>query len=47
MKKIAIVLIPILFSTLSVDAKDTWVNGYTKKNGTSVQGHYRSSPDSR
>ena len=25
---------------------DTWVNGYTKSNGTYVQGHYRSSPDS-
>jgi len=25
---------------------DTWVNGYTKKNGTYVQGHYRSSPNS-
>ena len=37
----------ILFSAASVDAKDTWVNGYTKKNGISVQGHYRSSPDSR
>ena len=25
---------------------DTYVNGYTKSNGTYVQGHYRSSPDS-
>lgn len=22
-----------------------WVNGYTRSNGTYVQGHYRSSPD--
>lgn len=25
---------------------DVWVNGYTRSNGTYVQGHYRSSPDS-
>lgn len=25
---------------------DKWVNGYTKKDGTFVQGHYKSSSDS-
>lgn len=25
---------------------DKWVNGYMRKDGTYVQGHYRSSPDS-
>ena len=25
---------------------DVWVNGYTRSDGTYVQGHYRSSPDS-
>jgi len=28
----------------TVDA-DVWVNGYTRKDGTYVQGHYRSNPD--
>lgn len=26
-------------------AGDTYVNGYTRSNGTYVQGHYRSAPD--
>ena len=29
-----------------VYAGDTYVQGYTKKDGTYVQGHYRSSPNS-
>lgn len=42
------ILFSILILILSFDTKayaDTWVNGYTKSNGTFVQGHYRSSPD--
>lgn len=27
-------------------AKDTWVSGYTRQNGTQVQGYYRTAPDS-
>ena len=38
-------IIFVVFSLSPVFA-DTWVNGYTKSNGTYVQGHYRSSPDS-
>ena len=45
MKKILVSAIFVLFSLSSVLA-DTWVNGYYKSNGTYVQGHYRSSPDS-
>lgn len=37
----------ILFSLIlvSIAFADTWVNGYTRKDGTYVPGHYRSSPD--
>ena len=34
----------LVFSSIEANA-DTWVNGYTKSNGTFVQGHYRSSPN--
>lgn len=36
-----------LFSTLSVGVgfAETYVRGYTKKDGTYVEPHYRSSPD--
>tara|TARA_B100001057_G_scaffold18193_1_gene16799 strand:- start:637 stop:876 length:240 start_codon:yes stop_codon:yes gene_type:complete len=45
MRKILLSAIFVVFSLSPVFA-DTWVNGYTKSNGTYVQGHYRSSPDS-
>lgn len=32
------------FALSSANAGD-WVNGYTRKDGTYVQGHYRASPD--
>ena len=36
----------IALSLLSFGAAaDVWVKGYTTKNGTRVQGHYRSNPD--
>jgi len=41
---VALVAISIMLA-VGADAQ-TWVNGYTKKSGTYVQGHYRSSPDS-
>lgn len=30
----------------SITSADVYVKGYTKSNGTQVQGHYRSSPNS-
>ena len=30
----------------SISTADTWVNGYTKRDGTYVQGHYRQEPNS-
>ena len=46
MKKLVILLILVFFSTSAyLEAKDTYIKGYTKRDGTSVQGHYRSSPD--
>lgn len=36
----------ILFFTLGAFARDVYVNGYTRSNGTYVQPHYRSAPDS-
>jgi len=47
MKKLFVVASLLFFSfTAYVDARDTYVRGYTKRDGTRVQGHYRSSPDS-
>lgn len=44
---ISTILILIIFSLfLSLAFADVWVNGYYKKNGTYVQGYWRSSPDS-
>lgn len=37
-------LVLLLGVALPAEA-DVWVNGYTRKDGTSVRGHYRSSPD--
>ena len=45
MKKLIVSAIFVVFLLSPVFA-DTWVNGYYKSNGTYVQGHYRSSPDS-
>ena len=35
----------LVFGWLSVAQAQTWVNPYTRKDGTHVDGHYRSSPD--
>lgn len=43
MKFIALVLI---FASAPAFAYDTYVNGYTKSNGTYVEGYHRTSPDS-
>ena len=36
----------LLILSASLVLADQWVNGYTRKDGTYVGGHYRSSPDS-
>ena len=43
-KFISIIALCLLF--IGGVSADTYVNGYYKKNGTYVQPHYRSSPDS-
>ncbi len=47
MKKIlsALLVISILIFAGSAFAKDTYVKGYNRNNGTYVQPHYRTSPD--
>jgi len=46
MKKITtLLLILLVLFTSSLVLADTWVNGYTRSDGTSVRGHYRSSPN--
>ncbi len=47
MKKIlsALLVISILIFAGSAFAKDTYVKGYNRSNGTYVQPHYRTSPD--
>ena len=45
MKKI-IISIVFALTLISTVAADVWVDGYFRSDGTYVQGHYRSSPDS-
>ena len=46
MKKSIMVICSLVISVGASSAfADKWVNGYTKKDGTYVQGYYRSSPD--
>lgn len=45
MKKIIFSLI-VLICSANLLAKDNYVNGYTKSNGTYVDGYHRSSPNS-
>jgi|GEM_PF-761450 hypothetical protein len=42
----SIPLFIIIFTLAGHSSADQWVNGYSKSDGTYVQGHYRSSPDS-
>lgn len=42
----SVVLFLAATAGLSAAAYDTYVNGYTRKDGTHVQGHYRTRPDS-
>ena len=43
---LTILVLTILSLFVSAVYADVWVNGYTRKNGTYVQGYWRSSPDS-
>ena len=45
MKKI-IISIVFALTLINTVAADVWVDGYFRSDGTYVQGHYRSSPDS-
>lgn len=45
MKRLTFAGLLIALSIGLVNAQ-TWVNGYTKSDGTYVQGHYRSNPNS-
>ena len=46
MKRIAIIVLIALFCSSIVLAKDVYVRGYYRKDGTYVRPHHRSSPDS-
>ena len=41
---LALAIATMSFS-LNSQAKDVYVNGYTRSDGTQVRGHYRSAPD--
>ena len=43
-KMIMLTVMALAFGVSELEAQ-TWVNGYTKSNGTTVQGHYRSNSD--
>jgi len=43
-KKITLLAIALIFGWLSIAQAQVWVNP-TRKDGTQVQGHYRSTPD--
>lgn len=45
MKKVLLVILCALLWVGPALAKDTYVKGYTRKDGTYVQPHYRSAPD--
>lgn len=45
MTKNTILLAALALLVSGTASADQWVNGYTKKDGTYVQGHYRSSPN--
>lgn len=44
MKQILLIAAMTVFSASAL--ADTWVKGHTRKDGTYVEGHYRSSPNS-
>lgn len=47
MKKVALIISSLLIAICAAPSSaDKWVNGYSKKDGTYVKGHMKSSPDS-
>ena len=45
MKKITFLAVAFVFGWLAMAQAQVWVDPYTRKDGTYVGGHYRSSPD--
>ena len=45
MKKLFFLLVFFFATALSFAQSQVWVDGYTRSNGTYVQGHYRTAPD--
>lgn len=45
MRKLILIILTTFFGSISF-AKDVYVKGYTKKDGTYIQPHYRTSPNS-
>lgn len=45
MKKALALALMILLVAVAAEARDTHVNGYTRKDGTYVQPHYRTAPN--
>jgi hypothetical protein len=46
MKKAILLAVALVITWLSVADAQVWVRPYTRKDGTHVEGHYRSRPDS-
>lgn len=46
MKKTIIIAIALTIAVPAITVADEYVNGYVRRDGTYVQPHYRSSPDS-
>jgi hypothetical protein len=44
MKKLPLLVVALIFGWLSVAQAQVWVDPYTRRDGTQVQGHYRSNP---
>jgi hypothetical protein len=45
MRKIPLLATALILGWLGVAQAQVWVDPYTRKDGTQVQGHYRSNPD--
>ena len=45
MRKIPLLVMALILGWLSVAQAQVWVDPYNRKDGTQVQGHYRSNPD--
>ena len=45
MKKLFFLIVLFFTTAITFAQSEVWVNGYTRSNGTYVQGHYRTVPD--